>query len=253
MRMGALGLRGIVFADATTELALKSDLMWVRTTSSATAGLAPVDGADASRVRLLLTGRHRHVLATGAALTPNVELGLRYDDGDAETGAGVELGGGLRYADPALGLTVEATARALLAHEDGGYEEWGLSGSLQLDPGRLGRGLSLRLASGWGLTDSSTETLWQQQTASGLARGPGQTPQGRIKAEWAYGLDVPRTRGLFTPYGSVEMAGGGGRTLALGWRFELGQSLSLRLTGERRETALARPEHGLMLQTALPW
>ena len=147
---------------------------------------------------------------------------------------------------------MEATARALLAHEAGGYEEWGLSGSLQLDPGRLGRGLSLRLASGWGLTDSSTETLWQQQTASGLARGPGQTPRGRIKAEWAYGLDVPRTRGLFTPYGSVEMAGGG-RTLALGWRFELGQSLSLSLAGERRETALARPEHGLMLQTALPW
>ena len=253
MRMGALGLRGTVFASVTTELALKSDLMWVRTTSSATAGLAPVDGADASRVRLLLTGRHRHVLATGAELTPNVELGLRYDDGAAETGAGVELGGGLRYADPVRGLTVEATARALLAHEAGGYEEWGMGGSLQLDPGRLGRGLSLRLASGWGLTDSSTETLWQQQTASGLARGPGQTPQGRIRAEWAYGLDVPRTRGLFTPYGSVEMAGGGGRTLALGWRFELGQSLSLRLTGERRETALARPEHGLMLQTALPW
>ena len=103
MRMGALGLRGTVFANATTELALKSDLMWVRTASSATAGLAPVDGADASRVRLLLTGRHRHALATGAELTPNVELGLRYDDGAAETGAGVELGGGLRYADPAAG------------------------------------------------------------------------------------------------------------------------------------------------------
>ena len=64
---------------------------------------------------------------------------------------------------------------------------------------------------------------------------------------------MPRTHGLFTPYGSVEMAGGGGRTLALGWRFELGQSLSLRLTGERRETALARPEHGLMLRSSLPW
>ena len=253
MRMGALGLRGMVFANASTELALKSDLMWVRTTSSATAGLAAVDGADASRVRLLLTGRHRHALATGAELTPNVELGLRYDDGDAETGAGVELGGGLRYADPALGLTVEATARALLAHEAGGYEEWGMGGSLQLDPGRLGRGLSLQLASGWGLTDSSTETLWQQQTASGLTQGAGQTSRGRVKAEWAYGLDVPWTHGLLTPYGSVEMAGGGGRTLALGWRFELGQSLSLRLAGERRETALARPEHGLMLQTTLPW
>ena len=253
MRMGALGLRGAVFANATTELALKSDLMWVRTASSATAGLAGVDAADASRARLLLTGRHRHMLATGAALTPNVELGLRYDDGAAETGAGVELGGGLRYADPVRGLTVEATARSLLAHEDGGYEEWGLSGSLQLDPGRLGRGLSLRLASGWGLTDSGTETLWQQQTASGLTRGAGQTSRGRIRAEWAYGLDVPWTHGLLTPYGSVEMAGGGGRTLALGWRFELGQSLSLRLNGERREALHVTPEHALMLQTTLPW
>ena len=253
MRMGALGLRGTVFANATTELALKSDLMWVRTASSATEGLAAVDAADASRVRLLLTGRHRHMLATGAALTPNVELGLRYDDGAAETGAGVELGGGLRYADPVRGLTVEATARALLAHEDGGYEEWGMGGSLKLDPGRLGRGLSLRLASGWGLTDSGTDTLWQQQTASGLTQGAGQTPQGRVKAEWAYGLDVPWTHGLLTPYGSVEMAAGRRRTLRLGWRFELGQSLSLSLTGERREALRITPEHALMLQTTLPW
>ena len=252
MRMGALGLRGTVFANATTELALKSDLMWVRTASSETAGLAAVDGADASRVRLLLTGRHRHAFATGAELTPNVELGLRYDGGDAETGAGVELGGGLRYADPVRGLTVEARARALLAHEDGGYEEWGLSGSLQLDPGRLGRGLSLRLASGWGMTDSGTDALWQQQTASGLTQGAGQTPQGRVKAEWAYGLDVPWTHGLLTPYGSVEMAADRRRTLRLGWRFELGQSLSLSLTGERREALHVTPEHALMLQTTLP-
>ena len=252
MRMGALGLRGTVFANAATELALKTDLMWVRTTSAATAGLVAVDGADASRVRLLLTGRHRHVLATGAALTPNFELGLRYDDGAAETGAGVELGGGLRYADAALGLSVEATVRALLAHEAGGYEEWGLSGSLQLDPGRLGRGLSLRLASGWGLTDSSADALWQQQTASGLARGPGQTPQGRFMAEWGYGLDVPWTHGLLTPYGAVEMAADR-RTLRLGWRFELGQLLSLSLAGERHEALHTTPEHALMLQTTLPW
>ena len=64
MRMGALGLRGTVFANATTELALKSDLMWVRTASAATAGLASVDGADASRVRLLLTPSVRIVVAS---------------------------------------------------------------------------------------------------------------------------------------------------------------------------------------------
>ena len=166
---------------------------------------------------------------------------------------GVELGGGLRYADPVRGLTLETRVRALLAHEDGGYEEWGVGGSLALDPGRLGRGLALRLDSGWGMTDSGAEALWQRQTTAGLARGHNTTAQGRIKAEWGYGLDVPWTHGLLTPYGSVELAGGGSRTLRLGWRFELGQRLSLSLAGERRETAHARPEHGLMLRTTLPW
>ena len=253
MRMGALGLRGTLFASATTELALKSDLLWVRTASEATDGLQAVDGAAASRVRLLLSGRHRHALAAGGELTPSFELGLRYDDGDAETGLGVELGGGLHYTDPALGLTVETRARALLAHEDGGYEEWGLSGSLQLDPGRLGRGLSLRLDSGWGATASGAEALWQRQSTAGLARQHDAPAQGRITAEMGYGLDVPYSYGLLTPYGSVELAGGGSRTTRLGWRFELGQRLSLSLAGDRRETAHARPEHGLMLRGSLPW
>ncbi len=102
--------------------------------------------------------------------------------------------------------------------------------------------------------DSGADALWQRQDTAGLARGPGlTTPRGRIKAEWGYGLDVPWTHGLLTPYGSVELAGGGSRTTRLGWRFELGQSLSLSLAGERHETALARPEHGLMLRTTIPW
>ena len=43
--------------------------------------------------------------------------------GDAETGAGLELGGGLGYA--AGNLSVEVSARGLVAHEDTAYEEWG--------------------------------------------------------------------------------------------------------------------------------
>ena len=253
MGMGALGLRGTVYASEHTELALKSDALWVRTSSADAPGMRAVDNADTSRVRLLLSGRHQRALANDALLTPSFELGLRYDDGDAERGFGMELGGGLRYADPVRGLTLETRARALLAHEDGGYEEWGVGGSLALDPGRLGRGLALRLDSGWGMTDSGAEALWQRQSTAGLARQHDAPAQGRITAEMGYGLDVPYSYGILTPYGSVELAGGGSRTLRLGWRFELGQRLSLSLAGERRETAHARPEHGLMLRTTLPW
>ncbi len=252
MGMGALGLRGVVYANAHTELALKSDAMWVRTASAETADLRAVVAADSSRLRLLLSGRHRRVLANAALLSPSFELGIRYDDGAAETGFGMELGAGLRYADPVWGLTVATAARTLVAHADGGYEEWGLSGSLALDPGRLGRGLALRLDSGWGLTDSGTEALWQRQTAAGLAPQHNRAAPGRIRVEMGYGLDVPWTYGMLTPYSGVELAGGR-RTLRLGWRFTLGQTLILSLDGERRETGHAAPEHALMLRTTLPW
>ena len=237
MSMGALGLRGVVYASAGTELALKSDALWVHTASAATPGLRAVEAADSSRVRLLLSGRHARLLANGAALTPTVELGLRYDDGDAETGFGMELGGGLRYADPVRGLSIETRARTLLAHADGGYEEWGLSGSLALDPGRLGRGLALRLDSGWGMADSGAAALWQRQTTAGLAPQHSRPGQGRFTAELGYGLDVPWTGAILTPYSGMEWAGDG-RTLRLGWRFVLGRHLSLSLDGERRETGL---------------
>ena len=252
MGMGAAGLRGIVYSSEAGELAVKSDALWVRTHSDATDGMAGVAAADASRVRLLLSGVHRHTLWNGGLLTPDVELGLRYDGGAVETGFGMELGGGLRYADPMLGLMLETRARGLIAHEDDSYEEWGLSGSVQLDPGRAGRGLMLRLASGWGMTESGTRAVWERQGRMGPGLQPGGEMGSRFSAEWSYGLDVPWRLGVLTPYGGVDMAGRG-RRLRLGWRYELGQSLSLSLDGERRETPHARPQHGLMLRTSLPW
>ena len=60
---------------------------------------------------------------------------------DAETGTGVEVGAGIRYAGS--GVTVEGSVRGLVAHEASGYEEWGASGTVRIDPGASGRGLSL--------------------------------------------------------------------------------------------------------------
>ena len=251
MAMGALGLRGVVYASVSTELALKTDALWVRTSSDETDGMRDAS-ADVSRIRLLLSGRHQRVMANDAILSPSFELGMRYDDGDAETGFGMELGGGLRYADALLGLTVETKARALLAHEDGGYEEWGVGGSLSLDPGRLGRGLALRLDSGWGLAESGAQALWQRQTTAGIAPQHDIAAQGRLTAELGYGLDVPWTYGILTPYSGMEWTGAN-RTLRLGWRFTLSRQLSLSLDGERREDGHTPPEYALMLRTVLPW
>ena len=59
MGMGALGLRGTVYASERTELVLKSDALWVRTSSEDAPGMRAVDNADTSRIRLLLSGRHQ--------------------------------------------------------------------------------------------------------------------------------------------------------------------------------------------------
>ena len=70
----------------------------------------------------------------GATLTPSFELGLRLDGGDAEIGFGADLGGGLAFADPKHGLSLEFRARGLLAHESSGFREWGASAGLAWDP-----------------------------------------------------------------------------------------------------------------------
>ena len=50
--LGATGIKGIVYASEATELAVKSDFLLVRTSSEAVEGMAGVDAADASRVRV---------------------------------------------------------------------------------------------------------------------------------------------------------------------------------------------------------
>ena len=49
-----------------------------------------------SRVRLTLEGGGSLALPGERSLAPTLEAGLRYDGGDAETGVGLEVGGGLR-------------------------------------------------------------------------------------------------------------------------------------------------------------
>ena len=96
LAMAALGVRGALLSGAGYELAVKSDLTLVHTESEKTTGLASAE-AQTRRLRLVLEGS-REVNFGSGSLTPSVQVGMRYDGGDAETGAGVELGGGVRFA-----------------------------------------------------------------------------------------------------------------------------------------------------------
>ena len=166
MGMAAAGARGVVLPAANAgdfELALRTDLLFTSSGSDAAENLVTElveTEAETSRIRLLLEGSRAFRFGEDAVLTPSVELGIRYDGGDAETGGGLEVGGSIRYASG--GLTMELSVRGLLAHSESEYEEWGVSGSVRLDPGADGRGLSVRLGSARGASSGGAERLWSQ-------------------------------------------------------------------------------------------
>ena len=70
-----------------------------------------------TRFRTGLEGSRDYTLADPLSLRPSVEVGLRHDAGDAETGAGMDVGGGLVVSDAGTGLSVDARVRTLLVHQ----------------------------------------------------------------------------------------------------------------------------------------
>ena len=262
MRLAALGGRGALLeADEAggIDLALKADAFWVETESEAISNEGDTTG-KASRVRLVLEGGRAFALGGGATLRPSLELGLRHDGGDAETGTGVELGGGVSYADPGSGLSVEAKARMLVAHADSDYEEWGVSGSVRLAPGERGRGLSFSLSPTLGAASSGAERLWGARDAGGLAPGTGGFEATRgLDAELGYGLPLYGDRFTGTPNLGFGLSNGGARDYRLGWRLTSAvrgdPGFEVNLDATRREAANGNepPEHGVMLRGAIRW
>ncbi len=260
LRMAAAGARSVLVPATESgglELAARTDALLMRITSEAVsggdAGNLAASEADTSRLRLILEGSRSFAVGSGT-LTPSLEAGLRHDGGDAETGTGVELGGGLRYADPESGLTVEGSVRTLVAHEASGYEEWGASGSVRLDPGASGRGLSLTLRPAWGAASGGAERLWGFRDARSFAENEELDAQGRLDTEIAYGFGAFGGRGLATPYAGFGLSQDGDRTWRAGARWSLGPVLAMSLDGTRREPVNDdAPEHGLKLGASLGW
>ena len=256
--MGAAGVRGVLVDGGTQGMTLtaKSDAMAVRTSTGAVSG---ADGnlaaseADVTRLRLGLEGARPLALGGGAVLTPSLELGLRHDGGDAETGFGADIGAGVTLADPARGLSAELRARGLLTHEDEGLEERGLSGTLAFDPTPASdRGLSLSIAQTVGAQASGgADALFERTTLAGLGAEESASVR-RLEARLGYGLGVFDDRFTATPEAGLGLSDAGVE-YRLGWRLaervSSGLAFGLDLEGSRREGAdgEAGPEHGLAL------
>ena len=266
LSLAAAGARGELLggggaAGAGFGLAFKADALWVGTSTEGVDGpggrMAATEAA-VSRLRTALEGSRDFRFGSGLSVKPSVEVGVRRDGGDAETGAGLDMGGGVVVTAPSVGLSADVKVRMLLAHEAEEFRERGVSVSLSYNPTPATPfGLRARLAPSWGgQATSGAEALWGRETLSGMARGGLSAPGGRLDAELGYGLPLGR-RLVGTPRLAVRSSGMG-RDYRLGYglgvldggplRFELG------IDAQRRETPLAgRTNHGVAARATLSW
>ena len=202
---------------------------------------------------MLLEASHGWQLQPDERLGTSLELGLRADGGDADEGAGAELGVGLEYSNARLGLRAQWRAQGLLAHSASGFEEWGTSLNVEFDPGVSGQGLALTLAPTWGRAASGgAQALWQSDRP---LRDTGLAPASamRMDLDLSYGLN--RDRRQLSPFASLGLADGVMQRLRLGLRLGLGLGLGLGLADElemelfggRNASENRSPEHLLGL------
>ena len=272
--MAALGAKGNLVEPAGGSgfrLDVEADAFWVRTSSEAVrseAGNLAAAEADVTRLRLGLDGGYAFALPGsgsgtgegGGTLEPTFELGLRHDGGDAETGWGVDIGGGLRWHDPALGLSAEVSGRGLIAHEAAGLKDRGVSGSLAWDPDPASdRGPSLTLTQTLGAQAAGgADALLGRQTLADLAANDNGFANRRLELRLGYGFPAFGDRFTSTPELGVALSDAA-REYRLGWRlglmpggpaaFELGvEATRTEPADDNGAGTGAEPDHGIQLR-----
>ena len=251
--MAALGLRGTLPSAGLVDLAIKADILTVKTQSDAVRsslhGTLNNTDANVQRLRLMLEASSNWPLSEHATIIPSLELGVRWDGGDAETGMGTELGGGFTYRHSRLGLELATRARILLNHEESGFEEWGASLSFLKTVGPDGQGLAFALTPTWGQASSGVDSLWSSEPTGLLSRGLTQgstsaTPD-RLELELSWGMLRPS--GLLTPYTQMRMAQGRMDSFREGLRLQLPRGVSLEVFGEHNLQPGQPADHGIGL------
>ena len=261
LTMGAVGMDGLLRDGGPEGLSLSStaDALLVKTTSEAVAGLASSE-ANISRLRLGLEATRPVPLANGAALLPSLELGIRHDDGDAETGFGMELAAGLTWTDPGRGISAELQGRTLLTHSDEDFREQGLTVSFAWEPNPTNRGPSLALSHAMGATAAAgMDALLNPTTMEALTAATDSSGQHQFEASLAYGFPAFNDRLTITPGLGLTLSPDS-RTYSLLWALapyaqqpQADELWQISLEGERQENSNPTPsaDHSLALRFSL--
>ena len=265
--LAAAGLRGNLLDGGNDGLTItgKTDAMVVGNTSERVTGLEAAQ-ATVTRLRLGVEAQRPFALGnpdsgseagSGAVLTPSLELGLRLDRGDAETGFGLDLGGGIVLSHPQRGLQAEVRGRGLFSHAAEGFRNRGFSGSLswqQQPDSDLGAALSLSQTMG-GSSSGGVDALLSRVTLEGLAANDGDDNLNnqRLELQLSYGFPAFGDRFTLTPELGLGLYDSG-RDYRIGWRlthlaetgaFDLSFDVTRRESINNDGTA---PDHGVQLE-----
>ena len=258
LALGAVGMDGLLLDGGSEGLTLTTtaDALFLKTTSEAVVGLASSEG-NITRLRLGLEAIRPFPLSNGASLSPSLEVGLRQDSGDAETGFGMDLGAGLSWSAPEHGITATVKGRTLLSHGAEDFQDQGLALSFSWQPSPSNRGASLSLSHAVGLPAEGGLAALLNPTAIELpddANSDGEMFEARL----AYGFPFYNNRLTLTPAVAAALSPSS-RTYGLLWSVApyvqqaQDDPWQLSLEGERHENlSSSTVDHSLKLRFALP-
>ena len=259
MALGAVGMDGLLLDGGSEGVTLTTtaDALFLKTTSEAVEGLASSEG-NISRLRLGLEATRPFPLANGASLSPSLEVGLRQDSGDAETGFGMDLGAGLSWNDPEQGITATVKGRTLLSHGAEDFQDQGLALSFSWQPSSSNRGPSLSLSHAVGLPAEGGLAALLNPTAIEVL-DDSHSDGERFEARLAYGFPFYNDRLTLTPAVTAALSPSS-RSYGLLWSLAPydehlhAEPWELSLEGERQEnlSSSSTVDHSLKLRFALP-
>ncbi|KKZ12531.1 MAG: hypothetical protein TQ37_05445 [Candidatus Synechococcus spongiarum 15L] len=186
-------------------------------------------------------------------------MGVRQDSGDAETGFGTELGGGLSWMDLQRGISADLKGRILLSHGSEDFQERGMAVSLAWDPNPSDRGPSFSMSHALGAAAGGLDALLHPTTMEGLGADPNSSEHQQFVTRLAYGFPAFADRLTVTPSLGLALSPEH-TTTSLRWVLtpytgtgQMDEPWAISLEGQRQEdrTAASPVDHSFKLRFSL--
>ncbi|MDE2671094.1 MAG: hypothetical protein OXI04_00970 [Bacteroidota bacterium] len=233
----ALGATGTLVSGSRVHFNYAADAF------TASANPARFSTINVQRLRASVTGS----VSIHQWARPYLEAAIRHDAGDAETGLGLELGGGARLAHPKNWLRGEVSIRRMIMHTSDGFQQWGASASIQYgNPEGLGPSAQVRPI--WG--QATRRDFWSHYALTSLARESG---AGRMDIELGYGTRSSE-KSLVRPSLGTTLHSQG-RDYRVGYNISMTNGLVLSvITTARESTTYRQPlTYGISARASLQW